>query len=124
MADFDIIATFAGRIAENLEPWVLQRSTTAQAITLLLDEQFGDQVLALIRNGVKLTMLKVVLAIFDLTEDFCRISTLEWQVTAHECIQEHTKRPDIGFLTVTALKHFRRHIVGRTCDRSQIFVVL
>lgn len=62
---------------------MVERLLAREAFLLIGDEQLADEVLTLGAHHLKLLMIKVVVCIFYLTEDVCRVLALERQVATH-----------------------------------------
>ena len=106
----------------NLEPLVFKSALSIKSLLRVEDEEFADKVLTLIGNSFELSMVEMVIGLLNLTEDFMRIVSLKWQIATDKSVEKDTKRPEIGFLTVGAVKNLRSHIVRRASDGCQLFV--
>ena len=107
----------------HLEPLVIQSVLPAESLLLVQHEKLSDQVLALLGNGLKFNVVEVIIRLFDLAENLSSVGALEWQVTADQRVEEHTERPDVGFLAVGALEHLWCHVVRSSRHRGQLAVV-
>ena len=107
----------------HLEPLVLQSFLAAESFFLVQDEKLADQVLALLGDIFKLHMVKVIICLFDLSEDLGSIIALEWKIAANQRVEKHTERPDVRLFTVGAFKHFWRHVVRCARHRGQLTIV-
>ena len=103
---------------------MLQGLTAIQSLLLVQNKELADEVFALVRDMIELTMVEMEAGFFDLAEHFGRVRTLEWKITANKGVEKDTKRPDVSFLTVGAFHDFGSHVVGSTGDCLELPLAL
>lgn len=87
-------------------------------------QQLLYQIYDLLRARLELCMLEMEVAGRDLIEHFIPILSLEWQVTAHENIQQHAKGPYVTLVIVMAFEHFGGHVVWSARNTLQLLITL
>ena len=65
-------------------------------------------------------MVKVEVGRCDFLENFLLVVALERQIPRHQCVEEHTQRPDVRLSLVAPLKNLRCHVIGCPCDVMQL----
>ena len=106
------------------EPRVFQCLSAIQSLLLVEHEELADQIFALVRDLIELTMVEMEVRFLDLSENLGGVCTLEWKITANQRVEKDTKRPDVSLLAVSTIHNFRGHVVGCARDRLELTLTL
>lgn len=90
-----------------VEPGVIERILSANALSLLNDQKLLDEILAFIAHLIELVVFEVVVSALNLAEDFGCVLALERQISTDQGVQDNTEGPDISLLRVGSFQHLR-----------------
>lgn len=95
-----------------LDPFVLNGLFSGGAFGSVISQQFGDKVLGASSNLFPSRSVEVKLTLLDGFHDLGIRGAVERRNTRKHNISDHTKRPNITFLTVLLVENLGRDIVG------------
>lgn len=107
-----------------LEPRVLKCLLGVEPLFGVDDEELSNEIHYLLGARLKFDMIKVVFCASNLRENFLSAAALEWEVTAHEHVEEDSERPYVALVVIVSIEHFRSHVVRRSSNGLHLLVLL